>query len=92
MHSSLIQERNGWWKGPVLISEFQHFSYLPPIKDVQSVFKIFGLLRLLERTFEDMVLELSVPRTDCPEVLPDVVSLRIHKLMINHELMEKTLG
>ncbi|KAL5724849.1 phospholipase C [Ranunculus cassubicifolius] len=62
--------------GPTPDSEFEHSSIPATIK------KMFNLPSFLNNrdawagTFEDVVGELSAPRTDCPVVLPDAISLR----------------
>ncbi|KAK1318423.1 hypothetical protein QJS10_CPB04g00220 [Acorus calamus] len=64
-------------KGPTESSEFEHSSIPATVK------KMFNLssdyLTFRDRwagTFESLFTELDSPRTDCPEVLPDVVPLR----------------
>ncbi|XP_043705032.1 non-specific phospholipase C6 [Telopea speciosissima] len=64
-------------KGPTPSSEFEHSSIPATIKKMFNLSSNFLTHRdAWAGTFEQVVGELTLPRTDCPEVLPDVASLR----------------
>ncbi|KAL3654967.1 Non-specific phospholipase C6 [Castilleja foliolosa] len=64
-------------KGPTPNSEFEHSSIPATIKKIFNLSSNFLTHRdAWAGTFEQVVGELTSPRTDCPEVLPDVVPLR----------------
>ncbi|KAK1376101.1 non-specific phospholipase C6 [Heracleum sosnowskyi] len=64
-------------KGPTPNSEFEHSSIPATIKKIFNLSSNFLTRRdAWAGTFDYIVEELSVPRTDCPTVLPDVVPLR----------------
>lgn len=64
-------------KGPTPSSEFEHSSIPATIKKIFNLKSNFLTHRdAWAGTFEDIVSELTTPRTDCPEVLPDVAPLR----------------
>lgn len=64
--------------GPSLTSEFEHSSIPATIKKLFNLKADFLTRRdAWAGTFEDVVGQLSSPRTDCPETLPDVRPLRI---------------
>ncbi|KAL5724851.1 phospholipase C [Ranunculus cassubicifolius] len=76
-------------KGPASNSEFEHSSIPATIKKMFNLTSNFLTHRdAWAGTFEDVVGELSEPRTDCPEVLPDVASLRNTEANENAELSE----
>lgn len=63
--------------GPTPNSEFEHSSVPATIKKIFNLSSNFLTHRdAWAGTFEQVVGELSSPRTDCPEVLPDVSPLR----------------
>lgn len=63
--------------GPTPNSEFEHSSIPATIKRIFNLSSNFLTRRdAWAGTFDHIVEELSVPRTDCPTVLPDVVPLR----------------
>lgn len=63
--------------GPAKNSEFEHSSVPATIKKMFNLTSGFLTKRdAWAGTFEGVVSELTSPRTDCPEVLPDVHSLR----------------
>ncbi|GAA0138448.1 phospholipase [Lithospermum erythrorhizon] len=64
-------------KGPKPNSEFEHSSIPATIKKMFNLSSNFLTHRdAWAGTFEHIVQQLSSPRTDCPEVLPDVTPLR----------------
>ncbi|KAK9090097.1 hypothetical protein Sjap_023274 [Stephania japonica] len=64
-------------KGPTPNSEFEHSSVPATIKKMFNLSSNFLTHRdAWAGTFEGVVAELTSPRTDCPEVLPEVTSLR----------------
>nr|CAD1824336.1 unnamed protein product [Ananas comosus var. bracteatus] len=64
-------------KGPYPNSEFEHSSIPATIKKIFNLTSDFLTKRdAWAGTFEHIFTELSSPRTDCPEVLPEVTSLR----------------
>ncbi|GAB4845758.1 Non-specific phospholipase C6 [Ancistrocladus abbreviatus] len=64
-------------KGPTPDSEFEHSSIPATIKKVFNLNSNFLTHRdAWAGTFEEVVGQLTSPRTDCPEVLPDVAPLR----------------
>ncbi|KAF9607517.1 hypothetical protein IFM89_036879 [Coptis chinensis] len=64
-------------KGPTPNSEFEHSSIPATIKKMFNLTSNFLTYRdAWAGTFEEIVGELTSPRTDCPEVLPDVAPLR----------------
>lgn len=63
--------------GPTPNSEFEHSSIPATIKKIFNLSSNFLTHRdAWAGTFEQVVDELTSPRTDCPEVLPDVAPLR----------------
>lgn len=63
--------------GPTPNSEFEHSSIAATIKKIFNLSSNFLTHRdAWAGTFEHVVGELTSPRTDCPEVLPDVTPLR----------------
>ncbi|XP_073039943.1 non-specific phospholipase C6-like [Primulina eburnea] len=63
--------------GPDQNSEFEHSSIPATIKKLLNLSSSFLTRRdAWAGTFDHIVTELTSPRTDCPEVLPDVVPLR----------------
>ncbi|XP_057519223.1 non-specific phospholipase C6 [Amaranthus tricolor] len=64
-------------KGPMANSEFEHSSIPATIKKIFNLKSNFLTHRdAWAGTFEDVVSQLTSPRTDCPEVLPEVTPLR----------------
>ncbi|XP_075662278.1 non-specific phospholipase C6 [Castanea sativa] len=64
-------------KGPAPNSEFEHSSIPATIKKMFNLSSNFLTHRdAWAGTFEQVVGELTSPRTDCPETLPDVTPLR----------------
>ncbi|KAI4343599.1 hypothetical protein L6164_010933 [Bauhinia variegata] len=64
-------------KGPAQTSEFEHSSIPATIKKMFNLSSNFLTHRgAWAGTFEHVVGELTSPRTDCPETLPDVTPLR----------------
>uniref|UniRef100_A0A5B7B1B1 Putative non-specific phospholipase C6-like n=1 Tax=Davidia involucrata TaxID=16924 RepID=A0A5B7B1B1_DAVIN len=64
-------------KGPAPNSEFEHSSIPATIKKMFNLSSNFLTHRdAWAGTFEQVVGEFTSPRTDCPEVLPDVAPLR----------------
>ncbi|KAI3832867.1 hypothetical protein MKX03_026628 [Papaver bracteatum] len=64
-------------KGPAPNSEFEHSSIPATIKKMFNLSSNFLTHRdAWAGTFEEVVGELTAPRTDCPEVLPDATPLR----------------
>ncbi|WMV21194.1 hypothetical protein MTR67_014579 [Solanum verrucosum] len=64
-------------KGPTPSSEFEHSSIPATIKKIFNLTSNFLTHRdAWAGTFEHVVAQLSSPRTDCPEVLPDASPLR----------------
>lgn len=64
-------------KGPTPNSEFEHSSIPATIKKMFNLSSNFLTHRdAWAGTFEEVVGQLTSPRTDCPETLPDVVPLR----------------
>ncbi|GER48563.1 non-specific phospholipase C6 [Striga asiatica] len=64
-------------KGPTPNSEFEHSSIPATIKKIFNLSSHFLTHRdAWAGTFEQVVGELTSPRTDCPEVLPDVIPLK----------------
>ncbi|TQE12940.1 hypothetical protein C1H46_001586 [Malus baccata] len=64
-------------QGPTLNSEFEHSSIPATIKKIFNLNSNFLTHRdAWAGTFEQVVGQLSSPRTDCPVTLPDVVPLR----------------
>ncbi|KAF8390663.1 hypothetical protein HHK36_025190 [Tetracentron sinense] len=64
-------------KGPTPNSEFEHSSIPATIKKMLNLSSNFLTHRdAWAGTFEQVVGELTSPRTDCPEVLPDATPLR----------------
>ncbi|GMH23452.1 hypothetical protein Nepgr_025295 [Nepenthes gracilis] len=64
-------------KGPTLDSEFEHSSIPATIKKIFNLNSNFLTHRdAWAGTFEEVFVQLTSPRTDCPEVLPDVAPLR----------------
>ncbi|KAF7134942.1 hypothetical protein RHSIM_Rhsim08G0191200 [Rhododendron simsii] len=64
-------------KGPALNSEYEHSSIPATIKKMFNLSSNFLTHRdAWAGTFEQVVGELTSPRTDCPEVLPEVGPLR----------------
>ncbi|RWR87030.1 non-specific phospholipase C6 [Cinnamomum micranthum f. kanehirae] len=63
--------------GPTASSEFEHSSIPATIRKMFNLSSNFLTHRdAWAGTFEQVVSELTSPRTDCPEVLPDVTPLR----------------
>ncbi|WOL01721.1 non-specific phospholipase C6-like [Canna indica] len=63
--------------GPTSTSEFEHSSIPATIKKLLKLKSDFLTKRdAWAGTFEDIVGQLSSPRTDCPEILPEVPPLR----------------
>ncbi|XP_043687971.1 non-specific phospholipase C6-like [Telopea speciosissima] len=63
--------------GPTPSSEFEHSSIPATVKKIFNLSSDFLTQRdAWAGTFEEVVGELSSPRTDCPEVLPEVTPLR----------------
>ncbi|KAL3654979.1 Non-specific phospholipase C6 [Castilleja foliolosa] len=76
-------------KGPTPNSEFEHSSIPATIKKIFNLSSNFLTHRdAWAGTFEQVVGELTSPRTDCPEVLPDVVPLRKTETNENRGLSE----
>ncbi|XP_010695377.1 non-specific phospholipase C6 isoform X1 [Beta vulgaris subsp. vulgaris] len=64
-------------KGPTPDSEFEHSSIPATIKKIFNLKSNFLTHRdAWAGIFEDVVTQLTSPRTDCPEVLPEVTPLR----------------
>ncbi|OVA09562.1 Phosphoesterase [Macleaya cordata] len=64
-------------KGPTANSEFEHSSIPATIKKMFNLSSNFLTYRdAWAGTFEEVVGELTSPRTDCPEILPEVTPLR----------------
>ncbi|KAK9748303.1 hypothetical protein RND81_02G049000 [Saponaria officinalis] len=64
-------------KGPTDNSEYEHSSIPATIKKMFNLNSNFLTHRdAWASTFEDVVAQLSQPRTDCPLTLPDVIPLR----------------
>lgn len=75
--------------GPTPDSEFEHSSIPATIKKIFNLSSNFLTHRdAWAGTFEQVFGELTSPRTDCPEVLPDVVPLRKGEANENKELSE----
>lgn len=76
-------------KGPAANSEFEHSSIPATIKKMFNLSSNFLTHRdAWAGTFEDIVGELSSPRTDCPVTLPDVTPLRTTEAKENGGLSE----
>lgn len=75
--------------GPAPNSEFEHSSIPATIKKMFNLSSNFLTHRdAWAGTFEQVVGELTSPRTDCPEVLPDVTPLRSSEADENRGLSE----
>ncbi|KAK4410761.1 Non-specific phospholipase C6 [Sesamum angolense] len=75
--------------GPTPSSEFEHSSIPATIKKIFNLSSNFLTHRdAWAGTFEQVVGELTSPRTDCPEVLPDVAPLRRTETDENRGLSE----
>ncbi|KAI3919260.1 hypothetical protein MKW98_030396 [Papaver atlanticum] len=73
--------------GPTPDSEFEHSSIPATIKKMFNLSSNFLTNRdAWAGTFEEVVGELTSPRTDCPEVLPDVAPLRSTEAIEDREL------
>lgn len=76
-------------KGPTTNSEYEHSSVPATIKKMFNLSSNFLTHRdAWAGTFEQIVGELSSPRTDCPETLPDVLPLRKSKVNEHKALSE----
>ncbi|XP_057972521.1 non-specific phospholipase C6-like [Malania oleifera] len=76
-------------KGPTPSSEFEHSSIPATIKKMFNLTSNFLTHRdAWAGTFEQVVGQLTSPRTDCPEVLPEVASLRSAEADENRGLSE----
>ncbi|XP_040986204.1 non-specific phospholipase C6 [Juglans microcarpa x Juglans regia] len=76
-------------KGPAPNSEFEHSSIPATIKKMFNLSSNFLTHRdAWAGTFEQVVGELTSPRTDCPETLPDVAPLRTTEAKEDSELSE----
>ncbi|KAK3043237.1 hypothetical protein RJ639_002480, partial [Escallonia herrerae] len=76
-------------KGPASSSEFEHSSIPATIKKMYNLSSNFLTHRdAWAGTFEQVVGELTSPRTDCPEVLPDAAPLRRAEADENRGLSE----
>ncbi|CAL5444409.1 unnamed protein product [Camellia sinensis] len=76
-------------KGPAPNSEYEHSSIPATIKKMFNLSSNFLTHRdAWAGTFEQVVGELASPRTDCPEVLPDVAPLRRTEADENRGLSE----
>ncbi|XP_015882180.3 non-specific phospholipase C6 [Ziziphus jujuba] len=76
-------------KGPTPNSEFEHSSIPATVKKMFNLSSNFLTHRdAWAGTFEHVVGELSSPRTDCPETLPDVTPLRSTEAKENGGLSE----
>ncbi|XP_044501733.1 non-specific phospholipase C6-like isoform X2 [Mangifera indica] len=76
-------------KGPTPNSEFEHSSIPATIKKIFNLSSNFLTHRdAWAGTFEDVIGELTSPRTDCPETLPDVAPLRSTEAKENGRLSE----
>ncbi|KAJ0053257.1 hypothetical protein Pint_01194 [Pistacia integerrima] len=76
-------------KGPTPNSEFEHSSIPATIKKIFNLSSNFLTHRdAWAGTFEEVVGELTSPRTDCPETLPDVAPLRSTEAKENGGLSE----
>ncbi|GLU12693.1 hypothetical protein SLE2022_293550 [Rubroshorea leprosula] len=76
-------------KGPAPDSEFEHSSIPATIKKMFNLSSNFLTHRdAWASTFEDVVGELTSPRTDCPETLPDAMPLRTTEVNEESELSE----
>ncbi|KAL7114510.1 hypothetical protein ACP275_04G125900 [Erythranthe tilingii] len=76
-------------RGPTPNSEFEHSSIPATIKKIFNLSSNFLTHRdAWAGTFEQVVGELSSPRTDCPEVLPEVAPLRRTDADENRDLSE----
>ncbi|KAI9079470.1 hypothetical protein K1719_038552 [Acacia pycnantha] len=76
-------------KGPAESSEFEHSSIPATIKKMFNLSSNFLTHRdAWTGTFESVVSELTSPRTDCPETLPEVTSLRSSEAKENGGLSE----
>lgn len=76
-------------KGPAANSEFEHSSIPSSIKKMFNLSSNFLTHRdAWAGTFEQVVGDLTSPRTDCPEVLPDVTPLRNTEANENRGLSE----
>lgn len=75
--------------GPTPSSEYEHSSIPATIKKIFNLSSNFLTHRdAWAGTFEQVVSELTSPRTDCPEVLPDVTPLRKTGTNENRSLSE----
>ncbi|KAL8464246.1 hypothetical protein ACS0TY_033957 [Phlomoides rotata] len=76
-------------KGPFPNSEYEHSSIPATIKKIFNLSSNFLTHRdAWAGTFEHLFDELSSPRTDCPEFLPDVAPLRRREVDENRGLSE----
>ncbi|WOL17962.1 hypothetical protein Cni_G26755 [Canna indica] len=76
-------------KGPTPTSEFEHSSIPATIKKIFNLNSDFLTQRdAWAGTFESIFTELTSPRTDCPEVLPDVPLLRETKALEDRVISE----
>ncbi|CAK8568110.1 unnamed protein product [Lathyrus sativus] len=76
-------------KGPAENSEFEHSSIPATIKKMFNLSSNFLTHRdAWAGTFEDVVGEVTSPRTDCPVTLPDVTPLRSTEAKENGSLSE----
>ncbi|XAR50342.1 hypothetical protein NMG60_11004636, partial [Bertholletia excelsa] len=76
-------------RGPTPNSEYEHSSIPATIKKMFNLSSNFLTHRdAWAGTFEQVVGELTSPRTDCPEVLPDVTALRHTEADENRGLSE----
>ncbi|KAL0318885.1 UNVERIFIED_CONTAM: Non-specific phospholipase C6 [Sesamum angustifolium] len=76
-------------KGPSPSSEYEHSSIPATIKKMFNLSSHFLTHRdAWAGTFEHVVSQLTSPRTDCPEVLPEVVPLRKTEANENRGLSE----
>ncbi|WOL17961.1 hypothetical protein Cni_G26754 [Canna indica] len=76
-------------KGPTPTSEFEHSSIPATIKKIFNLNSDFLTQRdAWAGTFENIFTELTSPRTDCPEVLPDVMPLRKTEALEDREITE----
>ncbi|XP_028765090.1 non-specific phospholipase C6 [Neltuma alba] len=76
-------------KGPAQNSEFEHSSIPATIKKMFNLSSNFLTHRdAWAGTFESIVSELTSPRTDCPETLPEVTPLRSSEAKENGGLSE----
>ncbi|XP_040989772.1 non-specific phospholipase C6-like [Juglans microcarpa x Juglans regia] len=76
-------------KGPTPNSEFEHSSIPATIKKMFNLSSNFLTYRdAWAGTFEQVIGELTSPRTDCPETLPDVTPLRTTEAKEDNKLSE----